>query len=166
VTGEWDMFDEPVASPFLAFGGWQVAVPVDSENQEAAWSYVAELTSPELSGAAIVTADTGVNPYRLSHYDNIENWLSIFTEEEARSYLSAQRASLDAPNVALDLRLPGFFSYTEILEIELSKALAGQVEPQEALDTIAAEWDKLTDEFGRDSQLAAYRSSMGLPPLN
>lgn len=166
VTGEWDMFDEPVASPFLAFGGWQVAVPVDSENQEAAWSYVAELTSPELSSAAIVTADTGVNPYRLSHYDNIENWLSIFTEEEARSYLSAQRASLDAPNVALDLRLPGFFSYTEILEIELSKALAGQVEPQEALDTIAAEWDKLTDEFGRESQLAAYRSSMGLPPLN
>ena len=88
------------------------------------------------------------------------------TEEEARSYLSAQRASLDAPNVALDLRLPGFFSYTEILEIELSKALAGQVEPQEALNTIAAEWDELTDEFGRDSQLAAYRASMGLPPLN
>lgn len=166
VTGEWDEFDAPVASPFLAFGGWQLAVPADSANQEAAWSYVAELTSPELSGEAIVTANTGVNPYRLSHYENIENWLSIFTEDEARSYLAAQRASLDAPNVALDLRLPGFFSYTEILEIELSKALAGQVEPQEALDTIAAEWNKLTDEFGRDSQLAAYRASMGLPALN
>ncbi len=67
--------------------------------------------------------------------------------------------------MALDLRLPGFFSYTEVLEIELSKALAGEVEPQVALDTIAEEWNKLTDEFGRDSQLAAYRSSMGLPPL-
>jgi len=166
VSGDWDEFNAPVASPFLAFGGWQLAVPSDSANQEAAWSYVAELTSPELSGEAIVTANTGVNPYRLSHYDDIEKWLSIFTEEEARSYLAAQRASLDAPNVALDLRLPGFFSYTEILEIELSKALAGQVEPQEALDTIAAEWDKLTDEFGRDSQLAAYRASMGLPALN
>ena len=79
------------------------------------------------------------------------------------SYLGAQRASLDSPNVALDLRLPGFFSYTEVLEIELSKALAGQVEPQEALDTIAQEWNKLTDEFGRESQHAAYRASMGLP---
>ena len=67
--------------------------------------------------------------------------------------------------MALDLRLPGFFSYTEVLEIELSKALAGEVEPQEALDTIAEEWNELTDEFGRKNQLAAYRASMGLEPL-
>jgi multiple sugar transport system substrate-binding protein len=52
-----------------------------------------------------------------------------------------------------------------VLEIELSKALAGEVEPQAALDAIAAEWNRLTDEFGRDTQLAAYRASVGLPPL-
>lgn len=162
-TESWDSFDEPVASPFLAFGGWQLAVPGDSTDQDAAWSFVQEVTSPAASGQAIVTANTGVNPYRVSHYENLDNWSSIFSPAEAESYLGAQRASLDAPNVALDLRLPGFFSYTEVLEIELSKALAGQVEPQEALDAIAAEWDKLTDDFGRDNQLAAYRSSMGLP---
>ena len=161
-TESWDSFDSPVASPFLAFGGWQLAVPGDSRNSEAAWSYVAEVTSPEVSGQAIVTANTGVNPYRLSHYENLDNWSAIFTPAEAKSYLTAQRASLDADNVALDLRLPGFFSYTEVLEIELSKAIAGQVEPQEALDAIAAEWNKLTDEFGRDNQLAAYRAAMGL----
>lgn len=165
-TNAWDSFDAPVASPFLAFGGWQLAVPNDSANAEAAWSYVQEVISPEVSGKAIVTANTGVNPYRLSHYENLDNWASVFTSEEAASYLGAQRASLDAPNVALDLRLPGFFSYTEILEIELSKALAGEVEPQAALDTIAAEWNKLTDEFGRENQRAAYRASMGLAPLN
>ncbi|MEM9901674.1 MAG: extracellular solute-binding protein [Pseudomonadota bacterium] len=165
VTGDWDTFDEPVASPFLAFGGWQAGVPADSQNQEAAWDYVATLTSPEQSGIAIVTANTGVNPYRFSHYEDLDNWSNTFTPEEAASYLGAQRASLDAPNVALDLRLPGFFSYTEILEIELSKALAGEVTPQEALDTIAAEWDELTDEFGRETQLSAYRASVGLPPL-
>jgi len=165
-TNQWDMFDDVVASPFLAFGGWQLAVPADSKNSEAAWSFVQEVTSPEVSGQAIVTGNTGVNPYRFSHYENLENWSSIFTPEEAASYLGAQRASLDAPNVALDLRLPGFFSYTEVLEIELSKALSGQVEPQVALDAIAAEWDKLTDDFGRENQLAAYRASMGLPALN
>ena len=164
-TGQWDKFPEVVHSPFLAFGGWQLGVPGDSKNQEAAWDFVSTVISPEVSGKAIVTANSGVNPYRFSHYDNIENWGSVFTAEEAASYLGAQRASLDAPNVALDLRLPGFFSYTEVLEIELSKALAGEVEPQAALDTIAAEWNKLTDEFGRDKQLSAYRASVGLPPL-
>ena len=34
-----------------------------------------------------------------------------------------------------------------------------------ALDAIAEEWNRLTDEFGRDTQLAIYRASMGLPPL-
>lgn len=164
-TKAWDKFENPVASPFLAFGGWQLAVPADSKNAEAAWSFVADVTSPEVSGKAIVTANTGVNPYRLSHYENVANWSAIFSEVEATSYLAAQRASLDAPNVALDLRLPGFFAYTEVLELELSKALAGEVEPQVALDTIATEWNKLTDEFGREAQLAAYRASMGLPPL-
>jgi len=164
-NSEWDNFDEPVASPFLAFGGWQLAVPANSKQAEAAWSYIATVTSPEVSGKAVVTANTGVNPYRLSHYDNVDSWLSIFTEEEAASYLAAQRGSLDSPNVALDLRLPGFFAYTEVLEIELSRALAGEAEPKEALDAIAEEWDKLTDEFGRDKQLSAYRSSMGLPAL-
>ena len=165
VSGEWDQFEEIVHSPFLAFGGWQLAVPADSANPEAAWDFVALVTSPEESGEAIVTANSGVNPYRFTHYENLENWTSIFTPEEAESYLGAQRASLDAPNVALDLRLPGFFSYTEVLEIELSKALAGEVEPQAALDAIAAEWDRLTDDFGRETQLAAYRASVGLPPL-
>lgn len=162
VTDQWDSFDEPVAAPFLAFGGWQLAVADASENLEAAWHYVQTATGQEQSSWAIVTANTGVNPYRLSHYEDLEPWLAIFSQVEAESYLGAQRASLDAPNVALDLRIPGFFSYTEVLEIELSRALAGDVEPQEALDRIAEEWNRLTDEFGRDAQLRAYRASMGL----
>lgn len=164
-TGQWDRFDEPVHSPFMAFGGWQAAVPSASHNIEAAWNFIEFLSNPENSAKATVTGGSGVNPYRISHFENMEPWLSIFSEGEAEMYLAAQRQSLEAPNVALDMRLPGYFSYTEVLEIELSKALAGDVSPQDALDAIAAEWNRLTDDFGRDAQLAAYRSSMGLPPL-
>jgi len=161
-TGEWDTFDEVVFSPFMAFGGWQAAVPQASQNQEAAWHFISVLTSPEVSSQAAVTGGTGVNPYRATHTDDLGLWSDIFSEREAREYLGAQADSVTAENVALDMRLPGYFSYTEILEIELSKALAGQVTPQEALDTVAAGWNELTDEFGRESQLAAYRASMGL----
>ena len=84
---------------------------------------------------------------------------------------SARRRSISAPSWPRIERQErgarhapaGYFSYTEVLEIELSKALAGEVTPQQALDTVAAEWNRLTDEFGRDEQLAAYRASMGLP---
>lgn len=162
-TGEWATFDEPVDTSFMAFGGWQAAVPQSSQQQEAAWDFIATLSSPEVSGAATVTGGTGVNPYRISHTTDMERWSTLFSDREAQEYLDAQREAVTADNVALDMRLPGYFSYTEILEIELSRALAGEVTPQEALDTVAAGWNDLTEQFGRDSQLAAYRASMGLP---
>lgn len=162
-TGEWDSFEEPVESPFMAFGGWQAAVPATSQNQEAAWDFIAYLTSPEVSAEAAVTGGTGVNPYRISHTTDMERWSGIFSEREAEEYLGAQQDSVTAENVALDMRLPGYFSYTEVLEIELSRALAGEVTPQEALDSVAEQWNELTDEFGRETQLEAYRASMGLP---
>jgi multiple sugar transport system substrate-binding protein len=162
-TKQWDKFDQPVPTSFMAFGGWQIAVPQASKNQEAAWDFVGLLSDPDISGKAAITGGSGVNPYRLSHVENLALWSDLFSEREAKEYLGAQLESMNAENVALDMRLAGYFSYTEVLEIELSKALAGQVTPQQALDTVAAEWNRLTDEFGRDAQLAAYRASMGLP---
>ncbi len=164
-TGAWDSYDAVIDTSFMAFGGWQAAVPSSSRKQEAAWDFIAHLSSPEVSGVAAVTGGTGVNPYRISHTTNMERWSKLFSEREAQEYLGAQRDAVTADNVALDMRLPGYFSYTEILEIELSRALAGEITPQEALDTVAAGWDELTDSFGRDAQLAAYRASMGLPPM-
>lgn len=74
------------------------------------------------------------------------------------------RASLDSPQVALDLRIPGFSRYTKALEQELSRALDGAASVKEALDKVAADWELITDQIGRDQQLALYRASMGLPP--
>ena len=164
-TGQWDKYEKILNTPFMAFGGWQAAVPQTSGKQEAAWDFISFLSSPEVSGQATVTGGTGVNPYRISHTTNMKRWASIFSVREAREYLGAQQNSVTADNVALDMRLPGYFSYTEILEIELSKALAGDVKAQQALDTIAKEWNELTDSLGREAQLTAYRTSMGLPPL-
>lgn len=163
-TKKWDKFPEIVYSPFMAFGGWQIGVPQVGKNKEAAWNFIQLLTSPEVSGIANVTGGSGVNPYRYSHMRTPALWSKLFTPREAKEYLGAQEASLNAKNIALDLRIPGYFSYTEVLEIELSKALAGQVTPQQALDTVAKEWDRLTKEFGREKQLAVYRDAMGLPP--
>lgn len=162
-TKAWVKFDTELRSPFMAFGGWQAAVPSTSKAQEAAWNFIELMSSPEVSGNAAITGGTGVNPYRGTHTTNLKLWSNLFSEREAKEYLASQADSLTAKNVVLDMRLPGYFSYTEVLEIELSKALAGQVTPQEALDTVAKEWNRLTDEFGRDKQLAAYRAAMGLP---
>ena len=87
VTGEWDSFDETVRSPFMAFGGWQAAVPMAADNQEAAWHFVEFLSNPDNSMEAAITGGSGVNPYRYSHFERVDQWLDIFSEQEAQLYL-------------------------------------------------------------------------------
>ena len=48
-----------------------------------------------------------------------------------------------------------------MLDVEISRALAGEVTPQEALDNVAAQWNEITDRLGRDDQLAQYRAAVG-----
>ena len=160
-TRQWDSFPDVSRAPFLAFGGWQAAVPVNSNEPAAAWHFIAWLSSPEVSGEAVVTPQAGINPYRESHF-KIERWLKLFTPEEAKLYLDAQRRGLNSPNVALDLRIPHYAEYINALEIQLTRALNLLVSPQEALDNVAKSWNALTNRIGRKQQRAAYRASMGL----
>lgn len=160
----WERFERPHKAPFLAAGGWVAGVPRNSRHQEAAWNYIQWYSSPENSLRDVVTSGTGINPYRLTHFTGIDAWTRIFSRTAAAEYLEVLRASLDSPQAALDLRIPGFFRYTQALELQLTRALNGEIPVKEALDKVAAHWETITDDLGRDQQLAIYRASMGLSP--
>ncbi len=161
----WDYVDAPHKAPFLAFGGWVGSVPNNSVNGEAAWDYLMWYSSPANSLHDVVTSGSGVNPYRFSHFTNLDAWTSALPKRSAAEYLGVLRSSLNSPHVALDLRIPGFHDYTEALEANLDKALNEELTVRQALTQVAREWEKITDQRGRNKQLAIYRAAMGLPPL-
>jgi multiple sugar transport system substrate-binding protein len=165
-TKQWDKMTSPHMAPFLAFGGWVAGVPSNSKNKKAAWDYIMWYISPENSLKDVVKSGTGINPYRFTHFTNIDAWTKALSRQSASEYLSVLQASLDAPCAALDLRIPGLHKYTRSFEIHLTRALKKDISVKEALDTIATEWDKITDSLGRKRQLSIYRSSMGLPPID
>lgn len=160
----WEHVEPPHNVPFLAFGGWVAGVPKNSRHQAAAWDYIQWYAHPDNSLHDVTTSGTGINPYRFTHFSSLDAWTKVFSRPAAAEYLQVLRASLDAPSAALDLRLPGFFWYTEVLEEQVLQALQGTVAVQAALDTVAAAWERITDQYGRPQQLALYRASMGLPP--
>ena len=164
-SGFWDSVETPYKAPFLAFGGWVGSVPRNSRNGEAAWDYLMWYSCPENSLRDVVTSGSGVNPYRFSHFTNLDIWTQALPKRSASEYLRVLRASLDSPNLALDLRIPGFHDYTEALEANLDKALHKELTVRQALAQAAMEWEKITDQRGREKQLAIYRVTMGLPPL-
>ncbi|MBM3224864.1 MAG: extracellular solute-binding protein [Candidatus Tectomicrobia bacterium] len=128
---QWEPVARPYKTPFLAFGGWVAGVPKNSRHAAAAWDYIQWYASIDNSLADVVTSGTGINPYRLTHFSSIDAWTRTFSRAAAAEYLGVLRASLDSPHVALDLRLPGFFRYTEALEVQLTQAF-GCWKPQKA----------------------------------
>ena len=56
--------------------------------------------------------------------------------------------------------LPGASEYMRKLSFEITEALAKRKSSKEALDSAAAEWDKITDRRGRDKQKALWGEKM------
>ncbi|MDB5525820.1 MAG: sugar transporter substrate-binding protein [Rhizobium sp.] len=165
-TGVWDkLASGPNYAPNMAYLGWGIYVMarVDSDplKQKAAWSAAAHLGGKDIS---LWTAayPSGMQPYRNSHF-NIPEWVAAgYDEAFISSYLNSEKDSYNHPNAAIEPRIPGIFQYYSIAEDELSKTFAGQGTAQEGADRVAAAWEKLTDQIGRDKQIALYKASLGL----
>ena len=105
---------------------------------------------------------SGFLPYRNSQFD-IPEWVEAgYDEAFITSYLNANKDSYNHPNAAIEPRIPGIFQYYSIAEDELAKTFAGQNTAQEGADKIAAAWEKLTDQIGREKQIELYKASLGL----
>jgi multiple sugar transport system substrate-binding protein len=165
-SGQWDKLpDGPNYAPNMAYIGWGVYVMArvdsDSKKQKAAWSAAAHIGGKDLS---LWTAayPSGFQPYRASHF-NIPEWVSAgYDEAFITSYLKSQENSYNHPNAAIEPRIPGIFQYYSVAEDELAKVFAGQFSAQEGADRIAAAWEKITDQIGREQQLKLYRASIGM----
>ena len=165
-TGKWETLSSgPNYAPNMAYIGWGLycmkTVDSDSAKRKAAWSAAAHIGGKEVS-LWMSMYPSGFQPYRNSHF-NIDEWTGAgYSEAFASDYLASEADSYNHPNAAIEPRIPGIFQYYSIAEDELSKIYAGQMDAQTGADNIAAAWDKITDQIGRDSQVKLYKASLGL----
>ena len=153
-------------APFAAFGGWSGAVNAASDEltKQAAYDFLSYMNQAAQSNVDVTIGWTGYNPYRNSQLENTELWIEAgFTPEFAENYLGAIKASLNSPNMASDIRIPGAQQYTGVvLDRELARFLAGEITAEEAVANIEEGWEEITEDFGRDTQLDVYRLSLGV----
>jgi len=165
-TGEWDYFDTPSHAPFHAFGGWVIAVSsqVDDLAYDAVWGFVTHLTKPE-SGLWFVTNLTGASPYRFSQMEAVDEFANgplELGEEVALDYLNAAGETLDHPNAVTDQAFGGWVQYRDALELGISKALANELSPQDALDEVAAAFNEVSERMGGlQHQAELYARTLG-----
>jgi multiple sugar transport system substrate-binding protein len=165
-TGQWDTLpDGPNYAPNMAYIGWGIYVMArvddDPVKQKAAWSAAAHLGGKDLS-LWCAAYPSGFQPYRNSHF-NIEEWVAAgYDEAFISDYLASQSDSYNHPNAAIEPRIPGIFQYYSVAEDELAKIYAGQFDAQTGADNIAAAWERITDQIGREQQIALYKASLGV----
>ncbi len=153
-------------APFASFGGWSGAVNAQSPkaNQDAAYDFLSYMSSPAISGVDVTLGKTGFNPYRTSQFTNIQPWLDAgLSQAAAENYLGAIKASLSNKNMVLDLRIPLTKRYEQdVLDTALAQYLAKETDAATTEQQIADGWNGITDEAGKDKQLAAYVASLGV----
>jgi multiple sugar transport system substrate-binding protein len=165
-SGQWETLpDGPNYAPNMAYIGWGVYVMarVDSDpvKHKAAWSAAAHLGGKDIS-LWCAAYPSGFQPYRNSHF-NIPEWVAAgYDETFISSYLASQSNSYNHPNAAIEPRIPGIFQYYSVAEDELAKIYAGQFDAQTGADNIAAAWERITDQIGREQQIALYKASLGV----
>jgi len=121
-----------------SLGGAQLAINAYTENPAAAYKLIAYLTAPEqmLERAQAV----GQYPTRSALYSDprMRGTIGIPLESARRAIESATPRPVT----------PIYTELSEILQIELHRALVRQVEPQEALNTAAARINVLIERTG------------------
>jgi multiple sugar transport system substrate-binding protein len=162
-TGEWE--DTPNRAPLNAYIGWGIYVTnnvsSDELKRKCAWSAAAHLGGKDIA-LWMAAYPSGFQPYRNSQF-NYDEWVAAgYDQAYIEDYLASNLDSYNHPNAANEPRIPGIFQYYSRAEDELVNGLGSGASAQEIADAIAAGWEEITDQIGRESQLDLYRASLGM----
>jgi multiple sugar transport system substrate-binding protein len=137
-------------------GGAQLAINAYTDHPDAAYKLIAYLTAPEqmLERAKAV----GQYPTRAALYDDarMRGALAIPLENARRAIESATPRPVT----------PIYTELSEILQIELHRALVRQVEPQDALNSAAARINVLIERTGMRKLMSSALAPTDSAPMN
>jgi multiple sugar transport system substrate-binding protein len=153
-------------APFAAFGGWSGAInaAAPAKAKDAAYAFLSYMNQPAQSNEDVTLGKTGFNPYRNSQFTQFDPWKKVgMSDAMAKNYLGALQNSLNSPNMVLDMRVPKNQSYQQVvLDTAIAQFLSGEINRDQAMKQISDGWEEITNQEGRDKQLAAYKASLGV----
>jgi len=152
-------------APFASFGGWGggINAKANAKVKEAAYAFFSYMEQPAQSNVDVTIGKTGFNPYRTSQFKELANWTKAgMSEAAAKDYLGAIEASLNSPNMILDLRIPQNQKYQQVvLDEAVARYLSGQIDKAAAMKAIEDGWNELSEQIGKKEQLDIYKATLG-----
>jgi multiple sugar transport system substrate-binding protein len=148
----------------MPFGRVMSVTSTSKHPVEAFW--VASYMSQYASQTNNFNPQTGEDPFRYSQVNNPEGLSRILTEfskrkvpvADCKMYLDAVLANSKFGYP--DLNIPGSSQYMDVLDLYISKALSGSMGVKDALDSAAAEWNKISNNLGFDRQKSMWDNDL------
>jgi multiple sugar transport system substrate-binding protein len=167
----WVQTDNPGRVGNTTGGSWHGVVSSFSANPDAAYSFLALMATKPVSMWLAYRGWDGVDPGYSYQFAaplgeaSIDDYLAAGWERnDVETYLQAYYDNYNAPTMLTYLRIQGAPEYWDIMDKNLSAAMAGEKTAQQALDDTAAAWQEITDRLGRDAILAQYQAAIGYTP--
>ena len=164
----WVKNDNPQLVGNTTGGSWHGVVSSFSDQPEAAYSFLSLMAIKPVSKWLATYGWDGVDPgYSYQMLEpvgeaKLEDYLKAgWDEADVKDYLQAYYDNFNAPTILTYLRIEGAPEYWDIMDKNLSAAMAGQKTAQQALDDTAAAWQQITDRLGRDKILKQYQEAIG-----
>ncbi len=158
----WEERAAPGEVPLFGVAGRVGAVARRSRSPEASCNLLLWLTGQE-QAARVAAKSSFATAARLSQLSTrADQWVDAPLAANAAQFAAAMQASQQSPDALMVPRIPGETRYLDALDLAIRQARAGDTPPATALQQAAQEWNRITEEFGKDSQRKAYAESLGL----
>ena len=138
--------------------GWNYVVSKHTKHPELAYLFTLFATIDETSTMA-VRKDGFFDPFREQHYMD-----EVIQEVYTVSFLKAHRQTMT--NAIPDFYIQGEGRYIQALQEAIHSAHEGYVTAKEALEYAARQWNDITQELGRESQIEQWAKLKKKYPLS
>ncbi|MET1160888.1 MAG: extracellular solute-binding protein [Thermoprotei archaeon] len=139
---------------------WVGIVNNYSKYPEAAYLFLQFMTAPDI-GLEVVLSGVILDLFRKCWFTD-PKYRTKAEEGYGKEFVDKYMQSIEISYP--DFILRGGPEYADKLTKAVNAVMAGTLDPETALSNVASEWDSITNKYGRDSQLEAWRALMQLFP--
>jgi multiple sugar transport system substrate-binding protein len=131
--------------------GNNIVVAASSRHPELAFLFAMWFSDPEISNQALEVRRGIADPFRYNHVHN-QKLRPLYTRQVLEILPSQFEIAVPAGT-----GLPGDADYIQALNHNLWLAAKGKITAETAMAQTAAQWEKITDKFGRRQQIRYWK---------
>ena len=161
-TDSWNQIPEGTAQvELIGHHSYQASILKTASYPTSVNRFVSWLSSKSATNQ-IVSYSLKSGPTRYSQLGDIQNWTGDIFSVDNADRLIEMLNEINDENITMTFpRIRGSHEYISVLTAEIQSFLNGQSDAEAALQSVAQQWEAITQRYGREQQMELLRTDLG-----